>query len=67
MARKEKNNSFSQGANFGIDPDALDFSQDLWSWRGETPKYAIQSDGFSYDVIDEDENDRNAISLGKTI
>ncbi len=64
MARKNQINSLSQGMNFGIDPEALDFSQDTWAWKGDAPSYPIQSDGFSYDLIDENEIERNAISLG---
>ena len=45
-------------------PEALDFSNDTWSYKGEPPEYKLQADGFSYDVIDADGNDRNAISLG---
>ena len=61
---KIKNSELNQGLNFGLDPEALDFSQDMWSWKGEIPSYAIQSDGLSYDVPDENENDKNAIALG---
>lgn len=61
---KIKNSELNQGLNFGLDPEALDFSQDMWSWKGDIPSYAIQSDGFSYDIPDENENDKNAISLG---
>lgn len=61
---KIKKSELNQGLNFGLDPEALDFSQDMWSWKGEIPSYAIQSDGLSYDVLDENENDKNAISLG---
>ncbi len=45
-------------------PEALDFSNDTWSYKGEAPEYKLQADGFSYDMIDADGNDRNAISLG---
>ena len=61
---KFKKGGLNQGQNFGLDPEALDFSQDMWSWKGEIPSYAIQSDGLSYDILDENENDKNAISLG---
>ncbi len=64
MGKNNKKNAFNAGISFGVDPEALDFSQDLWSWKGDIPSYPIQSDGFSYDIIDENENDRNAISLG---
>ena len=45
-------------------PEVVDFSNDTWSYKGEPPSYQIQSDGFSYDVVDADGNDKNAISLG---
>ena len=45
-------------------PEVVDFSNDTWSFKGEAPVYQIQSDGFSYDVVDSDGNDKNAISLG---
>ncbi len=45
-------------------PEMLDFSNDTWSYKGEAPEYKLQADGFSYDIIDADGNDRNAISLG---
>lgn len=45
-------------------PEVVDFSNDSWSFKGEAPVYQIQSDGFSYDVVDSDGNDKNAISLG---
>ncbi|MHC1771774.1 MAG: hypothetical protein AB9907_08575 [Flexilinea sp.] len=64
MARKDSFKTAGSGANFGIDPEALDFSNETWSWKGEIPNYPIQSDGFSYDVIDEDGNDKTALSLG---
>ena len=44
--------------------EVVDFSNDTWSYKGEAPVYQIQSDGFSYDVVDADGNDKNAISLG---
>ena len=44
--------------------EVVDFSNDTWSFKGEAPVYQIQSDGFSYDVVDSDGNDKNAISLG---
>ena len=45
-------------------PEVLDFSNDTWSYKGDAPTYQIQSDGFTYDVVDADGNDKNAISLG---
>ena len=45
-------------------PEVVDFSNDTWSFKGDAPVYQIQSDGFSYDVVDSDGNDKNAISLG---
>ncbi len=45
-------------------PEVVDFSNDTWSYKGDVPVYQIQSDGFSYDVVDADGNDKNAISLG---
>lgn len=45
-------------------PEVVDFSGDTWSFKGEAPVYQIQSDGFSYDIVDSDGNDKNAISLG---
>ena len=45
-------------------PEVVDFSNDTWSYKGEVPVYQIQSDGFAYDVMDADGNDKNAISLG---
>ena len=64
MGKKKQMNSIGSGLNFGVDPEALDFSQDTWSWKGDIPNHPIQSDGFSYDIVDENEIDRNAISLG---
>lgn len=64
MGRKDSFKAAGSGANFGIDPEALDFSNETWSWKGEIPNYPIQSDGFSYDMIDEDGNDKTALSLG---
>lgn len=54
---KKKDNKLSM-------PEVLDFSNDTWSYKGDAPVYQIQSDGFSYDVVDADGNDKNAISLG---
>ena len=45
-------------------PEVVDFSNDTWSFKGNPPVYQIQSDGFTYDIIDSDGNDKNAISLG---
>ena len=45
-------------------PEVVDFSNDTWSFKGNPPQYQIQSDGFSYDVVDADGNDKNAITLG---
>lgn len=45
-------------------PEVVDFSNDTWSYKGNPPVYQIQSDGFSYDIVDSDGNDKNAISLG---
>lgn len=45
-------------------PEVVDFSNDTWSFKGVPPVYQIQSDGFSYDIVDADSNDKNAISLG---
>lgn len=45
-------------------PEVVDFSNDTWSFKGIPPVYQIQSDGFSYDIVDADGNDKNAISLG---
>lgn len=64
MGKKKQMNSIGSGLNFGVDPEALDFSQDTWSWKGDIPNHPIQSDGFSYDIVNENEIDRNAISLG---
>lgn len=64
MGKKKQMNSIGSGLNLGVDPEALDFSQDTWSWKGDIPNHPIQSDGFSYDIVDENEIDRNAISLG---
>jgi hypothetical protein len=64
LKKKDKLNASGLGATYGIDPEALDFSNDTWSWKGDIPNYPIQSDGFSYDVIDKDGNDKTALSLG---
>lgn len=45
-------------------PEVVDFSNDTWSYKGNPPVYQIQSDGFTYDIVDSDGNDKNAISLG---
>ena len=45
-------------------PEVVDFSNDIWSYKGNPPDYQIQSDGFTYDILDADSNDKNAISLG---
>ena len=45
-------------------PEVVDFSNDTWSYKGNPPDYQIQSDGFTYDILDADSNDKNAISLG---
>ncbi|MBQ4511823.1 MAG: hypothetical protein II969_02445 [Anaerolineaceae bacterium] len=45
-------------------PEVVDFSNDTWSYKGNPPEYQIQSDGFTYDVVDADGNDKNAITLG---
>ena len=45
-------------------PEVVDFSNDTWSFKGNPPQYQIQSDGFTYDVVDADGNDKNAITLG---
>lgn len=45
-------------------PEVVDFSNDTWSFKGVPPVYQIQSDGFTYDIVDADSNDKNAISLG---
>ena len=45
-------------------PEVVDFSNDIWSFKGNPPDYQIQSDGFTYDIMDADSNDKNAISLG---
>ncbi len=45
-------------------PEVVDFSNDSWSFKGDAPTYQIQSDGFTYDVVDSDGNDKNAITLG---
>ncbi len=45
-------------------PEVVDFSNDVWSYKGNPPDYQIQSDGFTYDILDADSNDKNAISLG---
>ena len=64
LKKKDKLNAVGLGATYGIDPEALDFSNETWSWKGDVPNYPIQSDGFSYDVIDKDGNDKTALSLG---
>ena len=45
-------------------PEVVDFSNDSWSFKGDAPTYQIQADGFTYDVVDSDGNDKNAITLG---
>ncbi len=56
---------FGNNKNKKMDlPEVADFSNDIWSYKGEPPVYQIQSDGFSYDIDDTDGNDKNAISLG---
>ncbi len=64
LKKKDKLNAPGLGATYGVDPEALDFSNETWSWKGDEPKYPIQPDGFSYDVVDEDGNDKTALSLG---
>ncbi len=56
---------FGKKKNKNMDmPEVVDFSNDTWSYKGDVPVYQIQSDGFSYDIVDTDGNDKNAISLG---
>ena len=33
-------------------PEVVDFSNDTWSYKGNPPVYQIQSDGFTYDIVD---------------
>ena len=33
-------------------PEVVDFSNDTWSFKGVPPVYQIQSDGFSYDIVE---------------
>ena len=45
-------------------PEVVDFSNDTWSYKGNPPSYKENSDGFTYDIVDADGNDKNAITLG---
>ncbi len=60
----KKNNFKGSAVNFGPTSEILDFTDDSWSYKGNPPVYPIQTDGYSYDVKDENGNDKNAISLG---
>ena len=59
MGKKTKNKTA-----MGAERELLDFSGDLWSYKGEVPDYPVQLDGYTHDIENSDGNDRNAISLG---
>ena len=59
-----RNDKLKKNPSVEINPEILDFSNETWSYKGTVPNYPIQSDGFSYDIVDENGNEKNAVCLG---